>query len=83
MSVYASESLPILICKTVAVDEIYNDFLGTPVLGVPIGSGKRLAQWPGLKACNDSFNIIGQHGSKAVAGLYIFYVLKNKNEFNN
>jgi nitric oxide-associated protein 1 len=48
--VYASPNLPITICGTADADEVYEEFLGTEVLGVPCGSEERLSIWPKLES---------------------------------
>lgn len=50
VTVYASQYLPILICDLNEAETIYKTFLGSHVLGVPIGDVKRLQMWPDLKS---------------------------------
>lgn len=50
VSVYASRHIPILICDLNKAELIYKTFLGTHVLGVPIGNAERLEKWPELNS---------------------------------
>lgn len=61
--IYASDKLPITICKTEYADEVYNTLLGTIYMGVPCGSVKRLQQWPHLKSTKD-FEMKGENHGK-------------------
>lgn len=48
MTVIASKYLPVHVLPTHKTDQFYDDFLGTPYLGVPFGPPTRLKRWPGL-----------------------------------
>lgn len=49
-TVFASHQLPIHIVDTPDADEFYSFHLGSKMLGVPLGSGKRLADFPALES---------------------------------
>lgn len=48
-TIFASKYLPINIVATRKADHVYKHFLGTPILGVPIGDQERLERWPNLR----------------------------------
>jgi succinate dehydrogenase flavin-adding protein (antitoxin of CptAB toxin-antitoxin module)/GTP-binding protein EngB required for normal cell division len=48
-TIFASKYLPIHTVQTGKADQFYNQFLGSPYLGVPFGDEVRLAAWPGLE----------------------------------
>ncbi|CAN7939244.1 unnamed protein product [Ixodes hexagonus] len=64
-TVFASHQLPIHIVDTPDADEFYSTHLGTEMLGVPLGSAKRLADFPPLEGRELSF--LGQ-GWKSSCG---------------
>ncbi|XP_077284121.1 nitric oxide-associated protein 1 [Arctopsyche grandis] len=49
-TVFASEELPITVCDTDEADEMYSEFVGTELFGVPIGDDERLSKFPKLKS---------------------------------
>lgn len=51
-TVFCAESLPITICETKFAEDLYEKFVGTALLGVPIGT-ERLKLWPYLKASKE------------------------------
>lgn len=55
---YASQLLPVTVCYTEHVDEVYNTLLGSKYMAVPCGDAKRLEQWPPLKSVRD-FDFVG------------------------
>ncbi|XP_052838909.1 nitric oxide-associated protein 1 [Drosophila gunungcola] len=64
--VFASENLPVLIADTQAAEKVYNRYLGTPFLGVPMTSEDfskpdRLQRWPGLQ-CKDGDIVLFNEG---------------------
>lgn len=58
-TVFASKYLPVHVVQTKKADKFYNQFLGTPYLGVPFGDDVRLAAWPGLEHAESDFHIRG------------------------
>lgn len=46
---FASFNLPTMIVKTEGAEEAYERYLNTPLMHVPMGDDKRLADWPGLR----------------------------------
>lgn len=66
-TIFCSNTLPITIVKTHAADELYNEFLGTEMLGVPMSGKERLDNWPGLTKHQDTLEFIGE-GPKACCG---------------
>ncbi|XP_016985976.1 nitric oxide-associated protein 1 [Drosophila rhopaloa] len=62
--VFASENLPVLIAETQAAEKVYNRYLGTPFLGVPMAiedSKNRLQRWPGMQ-CQDGDIVLSNEG---------------------
>lgn len=55
---YASQKLPITVCFTEHVDEVYNTLLGSKYLAVPSGSASRMEKWPPLESVGD-FDFVG------------------------
>lgn len=53
VTVFASQSLPIVICYTNHSEEIYETFLGSELLGVPMGSEERFIEWPNLETTDE------------------------------
>lgn len=49
LTIYMAKTLPIMIVKTDQADFVYNEFLGTEFLGVPLGNADRLKEWPPLE----------------------------------
>lgn len=49
-TVFCAETLPITITKLNDADYIYDNFLGTKLLAVPIGDSQRLKLFPALKS---------------------------------
>lgn len=63
LSLFASPKLPILIVNTDEADKIYDDCLGTEILGVPLGDSERLAKFPRLEKPDESILVgSGDHG---------------------
>jgi hypothetical protein len=56
-TVFASKYLPIHVVQTRKADKFYNQFLGSPYLGVPFGDEVRLAAWPDLKCSETNYHI--------------------------
>lgn len=56
--VYASGKLPVTVCYTEYVEEVYNTLLGSKYFGVPCGDANRLEKWPPLKSVRD-FDFVG------------------------
>ncbi|XP_064113188.1 nitric oxide-associated protein 1-like isoform X2 [Macrobrachium nipponense] len=48
ITVFSAPKIPITIVKTVYASLFYSKYLGTPVLGVPVGGEERLQHWPTL-----------------------------------
>lgn len=65
LTVYASHHLPILICDLNEADKIYQAFLGTSVLGVPIGDADRLKKWPKMVS-SDIISLTGNEKNETV-----------------
>lgn len=65
VTVYASRHLPILICNLKEAEKIYKTFLGSHVLGVPIGDTKRLQMWPDMKP-SDIISLTGSDSDVAI-----------------
>jgi nitric oxide-associated protein 1 len=58
--VFSSLELPVTICETEYADELYENFLGSELFGVPMDTGEeRLAKWPRLEAKHDKIVIEG------------------------
>lgn len=68
--VYSSLALPILITYTKHADTIYKTFLGTELLGVPMGDTDRLSNWPNLE-CSDVICEKGESEDISVCGIII------------
>ncbi|XP_013100585.2 nitric oxide-associated protein 1 [Stomoxys calcitrans] len=67
---FASFNLPTMVVKTEGAHQIYERYLNTPLMHVPMGDDKRISQWPGLQCHPEEFHIKG-------------YILKPKiNEVN-
>lgn len=49
LTVFASEHIPINIVETVEASAFYRQYLGSSLLGIPIGIEERLLHWPVLK----------------------------------
>ncbi|XP_063610564.1 nitric oxide-associated protein 1-like [Penaeus indicus] len=49
LTVFASEHIPINIVETVEASAFYRQYLGSTLLGIPIGNEERLLHWPILK----------------------------------
>lgn len=49
LTVFASEHIPINIVETVEASAFYRQYLGSSLLGIPIGIVERLLHWPVLK----------------------------------
>lgn len=58
LTVFASEDLPVTICNTSNAEEMYAEFLGTPLMGVPFGGEDRLKMWPKLES-GEEITVIG------------------------
>lgn len=58
LTVYTTSKLPILICTTDVASSIYTEFLGTEILGVPMGNEERLKSWPAM----ENIDFIGIEG---------------------
>lgn len=52
ITVFSAAKLPITIVKTVYASLFYYKYLGTRVLGVPVGGKERLQHWPALAPCD-------------------------------
>lgn len=57
--VFASFNLPTVIVKTDHASEIYEKYINTPLLQVPMGNDERLRKWPGLQCHLEEFNVRG------------------------
>lgn len=57
--VFSSSVLPVSIVQTDDAEYVYAKLLGSELFAVPQGGPKRLADWPGLHAKQDTFNIKG------------------------
>lgn len=58
--VFSSLDLPVSIVETKDAEEFYDHFLGSEVLGVPMGPDEeRLAKWPKLESSHDEIVIEG------------------------
>lgn len=58
--VYSSEELPVTICDTSAAEEIYEYYLGSKFLAVPISNDEeRLKGWPKLES-REEISLIGE-----------------------
>uniref|UniRef100_A0A1B6D2K2 G domain-containing protein n=1 Tax=Clastoptera arizonana TaxID=38151 RepID=A0A1B6D2K2_9HEMI len=66
LTVFASIKLPITVCYTIDADEIYNHYVGTKVLGVPLRDGNGLKSWPGL-ASGSEFVLRGNNQAESCA----------------
>lgn len=63
LSVFASAKLPVLIVKTDEADNIYEDCIGTEIMGVPLGDEERLKKFPSLEKPDQSIVIQSdEHG---------------------
>lgn len=52
LTVFAASSIPVTIVKTVDASAFYRNYLGTSLLGVPLGGEERLKHWPALAPCD-------------------------------
>ena len=59
LTVFASELLPLTVCKTDDADELYRELVGSKLMGVPCGGPTRLSHWPGLKAFPEDITLEG------------------------
>lgn len=50
---YSSHELPIVITPTEDADDVYREYLGSELFGLPVGGEERLKKWPGLKASEE------------------------------
>jgi hypothetical protein len=48
LTTLASSNLPLTLINHQDADQMYQELLGSPILGVPFGSERRLKHWPGL-----------------------------------
>ncbi|CAL4170384.1 unnamed protein product, partial [Meganyctiphanes norvegica] len=67
-TLFCSSDLPISIVPTSEASSFYRSYLGTEMLGVPMGNEERIKQWPHLQPCN--FTITGI-GSKSAADVVL------------
>ncbi|KAK8750388.1 hypothetical protein OTU49_014804 [Cherax quadricarinatus] len=80
-TVFRSQQLPITVVKTVEASEFYRNYLGSTLLGVPVGGNERLHHWPALapkhmrtfstdkeKSCADV--VLSSAGWIAVTGMW-------------
>ncbi|XP_071515686.1 nitric oxide-associated protein 1 [Panulirus ornatus] len=51
-TVFRSEHIPVTVVRTVDASTFYREYLGSELLGVPMGSKERLQRWPALKPKN-------------------------------
>ncbi|XP_069166697.1 nitric oxide-associated protein 1-like isoform X1 [Procambarus clarkii] len=51
-TVFRSEHLPITVVKTVDASSFYRNYLGSTLLGVPVGDEERLRHWPAITPKN-------------------------------
>lgn len=58
--VFSSLQLPVSIVETDDAEDFYESFLGSEVMGVPLGGDERLAKWPKLEASYDEITVEGQ-----------------------
>lgn len=74
LSLFASQKLPILIVNTEEAEQIYQDCLGTEILGVPLGDNERLTKFPKLEKPDEPIVVgSGDHGDWiSCCGLYSF-----------
>lgn len=67
-TVFASEDLPITVCNTCDAEELYAEFLGTPLLGVPFGNEERLKVWPMLEG-GEEITVVGEGDKSSCADI--------------
>ncbi|XP_067628712.1 nitric oxide-associated protein 1 isoform X1 [Eurosta solidaginis] len=59
--VFSSLQLPLVITQTADASQMYKEYLGTDVLGLPFGDKKRLDRWPGLESNNEMLQLVGKY----------------------
>ncbi|XP_033301539.1 nitric oxide-associated protein 1 [Bombus bifarius] len=69
-TLFASEHLPITMCRTTDADEVYDRLLGTSAFRVPIDDSERLKVWPKLKP-KEIRQITGVNGEESVADVVL------------
>lgn len=70
--VFASKYLPIHIVPTRKADQFYNNFLGTPLLGIPFAADKRdptVGVWPGLQCGEETYHLKGTIWREGIADI--------------
>ncbi|CAD7011590.1 nitric oxide-associated protein 1 isoform X2 [Ceratitis capitata] len=59
--VFSSMQLPLVIAQTENSEQLYKEYLGTEILGLPNGDEARLARWPGLQCKNEDIHLVGKY----------------------
>lgn len=62
---FRSEEVPLAVVKTVDAAAFYCKYLGSEILGIPVGSEERLKSWPALKPKNFRMYTTGKDTSCA------------------
>ncbi|XP_055905118.1 nitric oxide-associated protein 1 [Eupeodes corollae] len=70
LPVYSSHELPIVITPTEDADEVYREYLGSELFGLPVGGEERLKKWPGLKA-SEEITIYGESRDSATCDILL------------
>lgn len=67
--VFSSLELPVSIVETDDAEDFYESFLGSEIMGVPLGDKERLDKWPKLEAMYDEITVDGHE--KHLTGKYL------------
>ncbi|GFO42031.1 nitric oxide associated 1 [Plakobranchus ocellatus] len=69
LSVHSGPNIPIHVVPTFEADEFYQRYIGTEILGVPIGDSKRLSEVPSMVA--KEFTVVGENDQTAAADIQL------------